>query len=138
MAYKTEDLYKKAIEAIEKNNLFFIEDLVTYLPCSKPAFYDHMPIDSNEFNTIKGLLEDNVIKTKQALKAKWYKSDNPSMSISLYKLLGTKEERQKLSQTYNDHSSDDGSMSPKQVNISIEGKEMNLGKYKGDQNRSTS
>ncbi len=106
MAYDTEKLYKQAIEAIEKNRLFFIEDLVAYLPCSKPTFYEHFKLETNEFNNIKALLEENIIKAKQGLKAKWYKSDNPSMSISLYKLLGTPDERQKLSQSFIDQKID--------------------------------
>ena len=105
MAYKKEDLYKQAIKAIEKNNLFFIEDLCTYLPCTKKTFYLKFDVESDELHNIKRLLEDNVIKTKQNLKAKWYKSDNPSMSISLYKLLGSNEERRKLSQSFQDHTS---------------------------------
>jgi hypothetical protein len=102
MAYDPKKLYQQAIEAVEKNKLFFIEDLVAYLPCSKPTFYDHFKPDSNEFNNIKALLEENIIKAKQGLKAKWYKSDNPSMSLALYKLIGTDQERQKLAQSYQD------------------------------------
>ena len=105
MAYKTTRLYKKSLRAIEDNNLYFIEDLVAYLPCVKSVFYDHFPPDSNQSNRIKAKLEENVIKSKQELKSKWYKSDNPSMSISLYKLLGSNEERRKLSQSFQDHTS---------------------------------
>ena len=105
MAYKTKDLYDKSIKAIEENNLYFIEDLCSYLPCDKVTFYNHFKVDTNDFNTIKGLLQDNIIKAKQGLKEKWYKSDNPSMSISLYKLLGSNEERRKLSQSFQDHTS---------------------------------
>ncbi len=103
MAYNTEDLYKQAIKAIEKNKLFFIEDLCAYLPCDKVTFYNHFKVDTNEFNTIKGLLEENRIKTKQGLKAKWYKDDNATKQLALYKLIGTDEERKKLSQVYQDH-----------------------------------
>ena len=37
-----------------------------------------------------------------------------------------------------DNTSGDEKIETKQINISIEGKEMNLGKYKGDKNQSTS
>jgi hypothetical protein len=105
MAFKTEDLYEKAIKAIKENDIYFIDDLSTYLPCTRKTFYEHFPAESDNLHNIKELLGDNVIKTKQKLKKKWKKSDNPSMSISLYKLLGTNEERRKLSQSFQDHTS---------------------------------
>ena len=41
MAYKTEELEIKSLEAIEKHKLFFIEDVVAFLPCTKTTFYEH-------------------------------------------------------------------------------------------------
>jgi len=41
MAYKTEELEKKSLEAIDKHKLFFIEDVVAFLPCDKTTFYNH-------------------------------------------------------------------------------------------------
>lgn len=105
MAFDTEELFNQAIVAIKKNNIYFIDDLSTYLPCTRKTLYEHFPTDSDKLHTIKELLADNIITTKQALKKKWKKSDNPSMSISLYKLLGTNEERRKLSQSFQDHTS---------------------------------
>jgi len=61
MAYKTENLYQQAIKAIEENNLFFIEDIVAFIPCSKQTFYDHFPINSDELDTLKELLDENKI-----------------------------------------------------------------------------
>ena len=61
MAYDKKKIYNQAIEAINKNNLFFIEDVVAFLQISKSTFYDYFPIDSNELNDIKELLEQNKI-----------------------------------------------------------------------------
>ena len=61
MAYNKKKIHEQAIEAINKNNLFFIEDVVAFLPISKSTFYDYFPIDSNELNDIKELLEQNKI-----------------------------------------------------------------------------
>ncbi len=36
--YDKNKLYEQSKEAIEKNNLFFIEDIVAWLPCSKATF----------------------------------------------------------------------------------------------------
>ena len=109
MAYKTKELYKQAINAIEKHKLFWIEQVVVYLPCTKPTFYEHFRIESNEFNVVKTLLEDNRIKACQTQNIKWLDSDNSALQIAARKLIGSDAERKKLSQTYQD--------------VSIEGKE---------------
>ena len=57
MAFDRDKLYQQAQTAITENNLFFIEDVVAFIPCSKPTFYEHFPIDSNELNNLKDLLE---------------------------------------------------------------------------------
>ena len=100
MAYKTKELYDKAINLAEKNKCFFVEQLISFLPCSKPTFYDHFKIDSNEFNNIKDILEKNRVDVKSALYNKWFKSDNPTLQIALYKTICTNDEREKLSQNY--------------------------------------
>lgn len=96
MAYKTEDLEKKSIEAIEKHKLFFIEDVVAYLPCDKTTFYNHK---LHEYNTIKEALEKNKVEVKTSMRSKWYKSDNPTLQMGLYKLIGTSEEAERLGTT---------------------------------------
>ena len=106
MAFKTEELYIKAEIAITENNLFFVEDIVAFLPCSKPTFYDHFPLDSNELNNLKELLEDNRVAQKVKLRKKWGDTDNATLSLALYKLTGTSEERKRLSQTHHDLTSD--------------------------------
>jgi hypothetical protein len=105
MAYNKDKLYKQSLEAIEKNNLFFIEDVVAFIPCSKPTFYEHFPIDSNELNNIKTKLEDNKVKTKSAIRAKLFKSEKAAELLALYRLIATPEEHQKLNQSYIDHTS---------------------------------
>lgn len=103
MAYKTEDLERQALEAIKQHNLFFIEDLVAYLPCDKTTFYTHK---LNENHSIKGALEQNRIQTKNGLRSKWYKSPNASMQIALYKLIADDSERKKIAQNYTDVTTD--------------------------------
>lgn len=105
MAYDTIKLFEQAKQAIEKNNLFFIEDIVAFIPCSKPTFYEHFPIDSNELNILKELLDENKIKTKSGIRAKLWKSEKAAELLALYRLIATPEEHQKLNQSYIDHTS---------------------------------
>jgi hypothetical protein len=100
MAYDTEKLYNQAIKAIEENNLFFIEDVIALLPCSKPTFYDHFPVNSNEFNTLKEMIEENKVSVKLKMRKKWLDSDNATLQMGLMKLITTDEERKRLATSY--------------------------------------
>ena len=118
MAYDKTKIYEQAIKAIKENNLFFVEDIVAWLPISKPTLYDYFPVDSNEFNTIKSLLEENKTKTKSAIRAKLFKSAKATELLALYRLICTKEEHQLLNQSYIDHTSK-GEQIQNQMTISM-------------------
>ena len=96
MAYDKEKIYKQALEVIDENKLFFVEDVVSYLPCAKATFYDFFPLNSDELNAIKELLEKNKTSIKVSMRAKWYKSDNPSLQIALMKMIATEDEAHRL------------------------------------------
>lgn len=99
MAYNRVKIYQQALDLIEKKKLFFIEDVVTLLPISKPTFYEFFEIDSNELNTIKELLDKNKIEIKNGLRNKWYNGNNPLTQMALYKLIGTEEEYHRIAST---------------------------------------
>lgn len=99
MAYDAGKLEEQALQAIKDNNLFFINDLTAYLPCSRQTFYT---LGLDKLDTIKDALENNRLKTKNGLRSKWYKSDNATMTVALYKLLADDNERKMLSQQYTD------------------------------------
>ena len=100
MAYKTEDLLKTALEAIEKHKLFFIEDIIAFLPCSKPTFYEHFPNESNNYKTMFDMLETNRTTLKVSMRSKWYTSNAPALQMALMKLIATPEELKKLSMQF--------------------------------------
>jgi hypothetical protein len=99
MAYNRSKLYEEAKDLIEKKKLFFIEDVVTLLPIAKKTFYEWFPIDSDECNTIKELLDKNKIDIKNGLRNKWYNGNNPLTQMALYKLIGTEEEYHRIAST---------------------------------------
>jgi hypothetical protein len=105
MAYDKTKIYEQAIEQIKKNNLFFIEDIVAFLPCGRSWFYDNFKANTDEMDTFKSLLEDNKIKTKSSIRAKLWKSNKAAELLALYRLIATPEEHQKLNQSYVDHTS---------------------------------
>jgi hypothetical protein len=100
MAYDRDKIYEQAKEAIKKNNLFFIEDVVAFIPCGRSYFYEHFKDGMDEMDTIKEMLEENKIKTKSSIRAKLWKSNRASELLALYRLIATPEEHQKLNQSY--------------------------------------
>ena len=106
MAYDRKKIFEQAKEMIVKHKLFFVEDIVAYLPISKPTFYEFYPDKSNELNELKDLLEQNRTDLKVSMRSKWYKSNAPALQMALMKLICSDEERKKLSMTYNDVTTD--------------------------------
>lgn len=102
MKYNKEKLFEQAKEAAQKNNLIFIEEIVSFLPCSKQTFYDYFPLGSDELDELKTIIEDNTVNIKSGLRNKWYESDNPTLQIALYRLTSRDDEHKKLNQTYTD------------------------------------
>ncbi len=110
MAYDREEIFKQAIRIIRDNSfVFFIEDVIGLLPLSKPTFYDFFPPDSNELNEIKELLFGNKVDQKIKLRKQMKNGKSPEI-LALYKLIGTDEERKKLSQSYIDHTTKEESI----------------------------
>ena len=112
MAHDKAKIFEKAKEVIVKHNLFFVEDVVAFLPCSKFYYYDAFPVDSNEYNQLRELLEANKVRTKTSIRAKLFRSEKAAELLALYRLICTSEEHQKLNQQYIDHSNKDGSLKP--------------------------
>lgn len=103
MAYNQEEIYNLAISSIETENLYFIEDIISFLPITKPTFYDFFKVDSNELNYIKELLDGNKIRTKLKLRKKLGEGDKAAEILALYKLIATEDERRALSMQHVDH-----------------------------------
>jgi hypothetical protein len=99
MAYDKLKIFQQAKEVIVKNKLFFVEDIVAFLPCNKTTFYDFFSVESNELNELKELLETNRTELKVSMRSKWYKSNAPALQMALMKLISTPEELRKLSMT---------------------------------------
>ena len=100
MAYDRIKIFEQAKEVIVKHKLFFVEDIVAFLPCAKPTFYDFFPPESNELNELKELLEQNRVTLKVSMRSKWYTSNAPALQMALMKLIATPEELKKLSMQF--------------------------------------
>jgi len=101
MAYKTSELEAKALEVISKNRLVFIHEVASFMGISKVTFYEHK---LNELNSIKQAIDLNKETIKAGLRKKWYNSENATVQIALYKLIGTDEETAKINSQRIEHS----------------------------------
>lgn len=126
MAYDTNKLYEDAVKATENPNVYFIEDVIALMGISKPTFYEHFPIDSNEINDIKDALTKNKISKKVELRQRLSQGDKAAEILALYKLIGTEEERKKLSSTYHDLTTKGDKLNNKQDLSNLSDKELIL------------
>lgn len=100
MAYDRNEIFEQAKKVTIENNLFFIEDIIAYLPCSKNYFYDHFSIDSNEYDELKTLLESNRVSLKVKMRKKWEDNPAPALQMALMKLIANPEELKRLSMQF--------------------------------------
>lgn len=103
MAYDRKKIFEQAKQEIVNRKLFFIEDLVAFLPCNKTTFYEIFPIGSNESNELKELIDIQKTEVKSAMRKKWFASDNATLQMGLMKLICTDEERKKLAMQYTEN-----------------------------------
>ena len=112
MAYDRKKIFEQAKEMIVKHKLFFVEDIVAFLPCDKTTFYRFFEVNCNEYNELKDLLETNRTELKVSMRSKWYKSNAPALQMALMKLICTDEERKMLSMTHSDITSNGEKLTP--------------------------
>jgi hypothetical protein len=116
MAYDKKKTFEQAKEMIIKHKLFFVDDIVAFLPISRSTFYEWQLDKSDE---LKELLNQNKTELKVSMRSKWYKSNAPALQMALMKLISTPEELKKLSMNYTDLTSNgrDISSPPPQINV---------------------
>lgn len=96
MAYDPKELEKKALIAIEKHKLMFIEHIVAFLPCSKKTFYHH---NLHESNAIKKAVEGMRVGKKTKMLSNWINSETPSLQIAAMKMISEEHEAHRLNGT---------------------------------------
>jgi hypothetical protein len=97
MAYDRKKILEQAKEMIVKHKLFFIDDIIAFLPIAKSTFYEWKMEQSDD---LKALLEKNRTELKVSLRSKWYTSNSPALQMALMKLIANPEELRKLSMNH--------------------------------------
>ena len=112
MAYKKDEIIELCLEVIEKECIFFVTELIAFIPISRPLFYQWK---LDKLDILKDALNNSKVKGKNFLRRKWMENDNATTDIALYKLLADDEEIEKLSSNYTPK--DDTKRSKFQVSI---------------------
>lgn len=94
--YDKDKILEEAKKIAKEEMLFEMSELVTFLPCSSSTFYEWFPANSEESETIKEIFAKNKVQLKTSMREKWYRSENPTLQVALYKLLGTEGEVHRL------------------------------------------
>ena len=100
MAYDRKKIFEQAKEVIVKHKLFFVDDIVAFLPCATSTFYDFFPANSEELEELKELLEQNRVTLKVSMRSKWYTSNAPALQMALMKLIASPDELRRLSMQF--------------------------------------
>ncbi|MEE0060239.1 MAG: hypothetical protein UE295_05365 [Acutalibacteraceae bacterium] len=89
-----EKLEKEALKILEKkSDIYFFQDLADELGYSRQWLYE---LGLDKLDTIKSALLTNKQTIKRGLRNKWYKNDNPTVQVALYRLLADEEELKRL------------------------------------------
>lgn len=103
MRYEKKEIFEQAKQAVINNSLYFIEDVVAFVSCSRSTFYEYFPADSDESDNLKELLDNNKVTTKVKLRKKLGEGEKAAEILALYKLIATDDERRALSMQHIDH-----------------------------------
>lgn len=79
----------KTLKAIKKENLHFVDDAAIHSGLSRGKFYADK---YNKDQDIIDALDQNRIETKVKLRKNWLESENATVQIALYKLIGSDKE----------------------------------------------
>jgi hypothetical protein len=97
MAYDKTELLALALEAIKTHELVFVDEVVTFLPCSRATFYNH---ELDKLDELKDAINNVRTSMKSQMRNKWRESENATLQIGLMKLIASDEERKRLATGY--------------------------------------
>ena len=111
-------LEEKALKILEKQpDIYFFSDLCVELGYNRQYLYEQgFSPDKNDI--LKEALENNKKTIKRGLRNKWYKNDNATTQVALYKLLADDDEWVRLNNSRVELTGADGTpLTPPIINI---------------------
>lgn len=99
--YTKEYLLEKSLKVIEEHSPTTIDEMISFIGCSRETFYKKIQVNSKEYEQIFSAIKLAKLRVSNKLKAKILESDNPTLIISGIKLYGSEEDKQALNQNIN-------------------------------------
>lgn len=112
MAYDTQELHQRCLEAIDREGLYFIKDIPPTIGIAESTWWDHFPKDSEEHKEQVLALNYQKAHTKIRMRHRWKNSGNATLELALYKLIAEDDERRALAQQYIDHTTQGDAIAP--------------------------
>jgi hypothetical protein len=94
VAYNKEEVLQTALSAIEEHNCTKLAEVLLYLPISESTLYEW---ESGFLEKIQAKIQEQKVKIKAKMKAKWFNSEVPALAIAAMKLIADEEEIDALS-----------------------------------------
>ncbi len=113
---KAKKYEQELLKVIQTKKIAFFDHCFAFTTFSRATAYNH---DLDKLDTIKAAINSNRVSAKNYMLNKWIASNNATLQIAAFRLLANSEEHQKLNQQYIDHTSTDGSMSPKAIEVTV-------------------
>lgn len=107
VTFPKEELYSEALRCIEEYNLFFMHELIAFMPCPVRYFNEAFPEGSQERIDFYEVLDKNKVAMCAKLRKDFLESSAPQLKLALYKLAASKEELQRLTKTYSENENRD-------------------------------
>ena len=87
----------QVLKKIEENpRIVFNQDVYAALKIGHSSYYNYFKVGSAAYNEIQEALETNRTNMKQVIRDRLAESKSPAALLSLYRLIGTQEERDAL------------------------------------------
>lgn len=101
--YTKQLLYKRSLKIIEEQTPTNITNLISYLGVSKDTFYKKIKVNSKEYAEILEFLDHKKTVFANDIKQKMLEMNTFKSLEFLFKLYCTKEDREALSNNYNEN-----------------------------------
>lgn len=95
--YTHEDLYERALKAVETKKPKSITDLIAWMGISRDTFYTYFPTGSDSYKSILEAIGTEKAKIKGAMLQKWVGGNNATLQIAAYRLMADPDELRALS-----------------------------------------
>lgn len=100
--FNKKKLYEKSMEALNFGGMFCLADIIGYCGCDRHTYQHYLPPESDERVEVEQMLENAKRKSIVSIRQKLYKSTNPGALLALYKMICTPEERDQISYSKTD------------------------------------